>query len=152
MEVRKAKTEEAQAIIDLHVDTVRRINSRDYSTDQIDFWIGKRKVEITEAMIKAKEYYVAVDETGHVFGMGHMKDNNITGLYVSADHQQEGIGSAILGRMEKDAMQNGAVMMEIESTLTAAPFYLRKGYHEIDRRKVGTAKLDVVVMRKGIQS
>ena len=152
MEVRKAKTEEAQAIIDLHVDTVRRINSRDYSTDQIDFWIGKRKVEITEAMIKAKEYYVAVDETGHVFGMGHMKDNNITGLYVSADHQQEGIGSAILGRMEKDAIENGAVMMEIESTLTAAPFYRHKGYHEIGRRKVGKAQLDVIVMRKGIQS
>jgi putative acetyltransferase len=152
MQIRKARIEEAQSVIDLHSDTVRRINSRDYSAKQIDMWLGKRKVEITEAMIAGGEYYVAADEQGRILGAGHMKEKKITGLYVSADHQREGIGSAILGQMEKDALANGAEMMEIDSTLTAAPFYQYKGYDEVNRKRVGKAQLDVVVMRKSLKT
>ena len=43
LEARKAGVKEAQAIIDLHADTVRRINSRDYTPEQIDAWIRKQR-------------------------------------------------------------------------------------------------------------
>lgn len=150
--VRKARIEESQSIIDLHVDTVRRVNSKDYSDDQIALWLGKRQVEITRGMVANGDFYVAVDDRDQLFGLGHMKDNTISGLYVSADHQGEGVGSALLSRMEADAVANGAEGMEIESTITAASFYQQMGYEEIGRKKVGKAGLDVVVMRKGLKS
>lgn len=43
-------------------------------------------------------------------------------------------------------------MMEIDSTLTAAPFYQYKGYDEVNRKRVGKAQLDVVVMRKSLKT
>ena len=47
--------------------------------------------------------------------------------------------------MEADT---GVSEMEIESTLTAAGFYARMGFEEVERKKVGRAALDVVIMRK----
>lgn len=98
--VRKAKVEEAQQIIDLHPDTVRRINAKDYTSEQMEAWLGKRKVEITEGMIRNGDYHVAVDERGRVLGVGSIKGNRLFGLYVSAGHQGQGIGTLLLEAME----------------------------------------------------
>ena len=152
MQIRKAKKEEAKTIIDLHQNTVRKINSRDYSSKQIEMWLGKRKIEITEKMIANREYYVAINAHNDILGTGHMKENKITGLYVSADCQRKGVGSAILVQMEKDALSNGAEKMEIESTLTAASFYQQMRYKIIKSKKIGRAKLDVIIMQKELNN
>lgn len=75
--VRKAKVTEAQAIIDLHADTIRKINSKDYSQAQVEMWIGTRNIEITQSMIENGEYCVCVDHTGKLLGQGHSKENEI---------------------------------------------------------------------------
>ena len=81
-----------------------------------------------------------------------MKECGITGLCVSADNQGQDVGSAILLQMETDAIVDGAKEMAIDSTLTAAPFYRRMGYSEIERKKApGRAQLDVVVMKKALR-
>ena len=77
-EVRKAKETETQAIIDLHADTIRKINSRDYSQAQVEMWIGTRSIEITQSMIENGEYCVCVDHTGNLLGQVHLKKNEIS--------------------------------------------------------------------------
>ena len=61
MQVRKARTKEAQAIIDLQVDTITRINSRDYSEEQIDVWLRYRRVDHMEWLISHGHCYVCLD-------------------------------------------------------------------------------------------
>jgi len=154
-QVRKARIDEAQAITLLHTDTVRRINSRDYSPAQIDAWLGNPRVELTQSMIAAGQYYVCVNKDGKLLGFGNIKGNRLFGLYVCADHQGQGIGSALLNRMEKDAARNGFLEIETESTLTAESFYKGKGYQEVERKRRKIAKgevLDVVVLRKALPS
>jgi len=90
LNVRKARIEEAQAIIDLHQDTVRRIHSKDYSPEQIKAWLGRRRLDLTEAMIRDGQYYVGVDEHETLLGFGNIKGNRLFALYVSADHQDRG--------------------------------------------------------------
>jgi len=151
MNIRKARVGEAQAIIDLHVDTVRRINSQDYTSDQIDAWLGNRKVEITEGMIRDRQYYVCVNADGDLLGVGNIKGNRLFGLYVSADHQGQGIGSALLRQMEDEAVRGGVAEIQTESTLTAEGFYKSRGYQEVEKKTLSIAKcqtLDVVVIRK----
>jgi len=147
-EIRPAVVSEAQAIIDLHSDTVRRVNSADYSPEQIGRWIGKRRVEITESMIQQGQYWVCVDETGKLLGIGHLSEEEITGLYVHADYLREGIGSALLTRLEQELRSRGVLESQVDSTLTAAGFYRKMGYVEIGRKKVGDAMLEVICMRK----
>ncbi|MDD5704528.1 MAG: GNAT family N-acetyltransferase [Kiritimatiellae bacterium] len=149
--VRKAKMEEAQKIMDLHCDTVQRVNSRDYTEEQIKAWLGVRKIEITQGMIRDGQFYVAVDDTDRVLGIGSIKGNVLFGLYVSADHQGEGIGTALLDQMEKDAARVGITQIETESTLTAEGFYKRHRYGEVERKTVTIARgqsLKVVFLKK----
>jgi GNAT superfamily N-acetyltransferase len=151
--VRKAKIEEAQRIIDLHCDTVRRVNSKDYTPEQIGAWLGRRNVEITQGMIRDGQYHVAVDPNGNVLGVGNMKGNRLFGLYVSADHQGQGIGTALLEQMERDAADSGVTAIETESTLTAEGFYKSHGYLDVERKTMPIAKgqsLQVVSIRKEI--
>ena len=153
--VRKARVEEAQAIIDLHVDTVRRVNSKDYSPQQIDAWLGRRRVEVTEAMIRDGQYYVCVDDAGHLVGMGNIKGDELFALYVSADHQREGVGSAILARIEQDALGDGICRIKADSTVTAEGFYRRHGYVAVERKVLKIANrqtLEVVAMTKELKA
>ena len=155
MHVRKARVEEAQAIINLHADTVRRVNSKDYSPQQIDAWLGRRRVEVTEAMIRDGQYYVCVDDAGHLLGMGNIKGNELIALYVSADHQGEGIGSAILRRIEEDALGDGICRIKADSTVTAEGFYRRHGYVTVERKVLKIARgqtLQVVAMTKKLKA
>lgn len=92
---------------------------------------------------------------GEVLGFGNIKGNRLFGLYVSADHQGQGIGSALLKRIEKDAAQNRLSEIEAESTLTAESFYKGKGYQEVERKRRKIARgevLDVVVLKKALPS
>jgi len=150
-EVRKAKVTEAQAIIDLHDDTIRKINSRDYSQAQVEMWIGTRSIEITQSMIESDEYCVCVDHTGKLLGWGHLKENEIFGLYVFADHQSQGIGSAILEYMEKEAREAGIEELHSQSTIIALGFYRKQGYEELDHVRLGKARLYALTIRKRIE-
>jgi len=77
-----------------------------------------------------------------------MVDGHISGMYLSADHHGQGVGSAILERMEKDAQEAGVAEMTADSTLPALGFYKSKGYEEVERRILGRAQLEVVSVRK----
>jgi putative acetyltransferase len=149
MEIRPARTQDTRSIVELHADTVRRVNSRDYSPSQIDGWLGdpERRLARTEAMIREGRYYVA-EEDGRVVGFGHFHDSEITSLYVDAELHGRGIGSALLARLEEEAVRAGAFELEAKSTLTALGFYLASGYEQIERLRVGSVGLDVVRMRK----
>jgi hypothetical protein len=54
--------------------------------------------------------------------------------------------------MESDAAAAGAEAMRIDSTITAEPFYRRMGYDVRERKKIGKALLDVVVMEKRLKA
>jgi N-acetylglutamate synthase-like GNAT family acetyltransferase len=154
LEIHKARMGDVQTIMDLHADTIRRINSKDYTSDQIDAWIGtrERRREMTEEGIQQGRFWVAVDETGHVLGIGALAGDEITGLYVAADHLGKGVGTALLTRMEQEARAAGAAEVRADSTLTAAGFYRRMGYEETGRKQVGKPNLNVVCMRKKLKS
>lgn len=150
-EIRQAVVSEAQAIIALHSDTVRRVNSADYSPEQIGRWIGKRRVEITESMIQQGQYWGCVDEMGKLLGVGNLSEHEIKGLYIHADYLREGIGSALLARMEQELRARGVLESQVDSTLTAAGFYRKMGYVEVGRKQVGDVMLEVICMRKMFQ-
>ena len=139
MKIRKAKIDEARKIIELHEETIRRVNSKDYPQEQIEAWIGKRQIEKTENMIKDGVYFLAL-ENDSIVGIGAIIVDNIIGLYVSADRQNQGIGTAILNAMEQDAKKNGIYELSGDSTITAMPFYQQHGYIIAEMKTVQIAQ------------
>jgi GNAT superfamily N-acetyltransferase len=140
MHVRKARPGEGQAIIALHARTVREINSRDYISEEIDVWLARKSPDKEEARIGAGEVYVCIGDDEALLGYGSRTGDRIAGLYVAPDRQGQGVGSALLEQLERDAIAEGIEVLELNSTLTAAGFYQQHGYETLGKTQWRAAR------------
>ena len=74
-----------------------------------------------------------VDELdGIIRGFAELEDNgHIGAVYVHADYQREGIASALLSEIEKDAVARGATCLSTEASITARPFFEKCGFETV---------------------
>jgi len=74
-----------------------------------------------------------VDELdGIIRGFAELEDNgHIGAVYVHADYQREGIASALLGEIEKEAVARGATCLSTEASITARPFFEKCGFETV---------------------
>ncbi len=128
MRIRRATTDDAEAVFHLHARTVREVCGRDYRPDGIESWLAKQSVERYRERLQQGVVWVAVTDEGEVLGFAARDGGRIKTLYVSADHQGEGIGSALLQWLEDEAAQEGLREVSARSTVTAVGFYCRMGY------------------------
>ena len=134
MIIRRATVDDAEAICDLHVRSIRGLCAGDYTPQQIEAWAGRKQpVLYREAMTDGREtMFVAVGETGHIVGFVAFKASEIYGLYVAPDSVRRGAGSALLATAEAAMRAAGVSEVEFRSTLTAVTFYTRHGYRRGD--------------------
>ena len=90
---------------------------------------------------RATNVVVAVDEAGQVLGFGIMKyhddEAHLLLLAVRVDASRRGIGTALVGWLERSALVAGVGQVYLEARLTngtARAFYARLGYREIQTR------------------
>jgi N-acetylglutamate synthase-like GNAT family acetyltransferase len=60
----------------------------------------------------------------------------LTQANVHADHQSEGIATALLQQLEKDALAQGISSLWTEASITAQPFFAKRGFETIAAREV----------------
>lgn len=127
--IRRFRAQDAVAVSVLHADTIRKINSGDYSADQIEPWAARSSPQFFIDSMSDLVRFIAERE-GRIVGFSDYDPGTgqLTGLYVSSEHQRAGIGQALYDAVENDARRRGFSMLWLESTLTAAPFYERMGY------------------------
>src|SRR3546814_16841474 len=58
-------------------------------------------------------------------------DGHIDMLFVDADHQRRGIASVLLGQVEETAHDQGLTRLHTEASITARPFFERRGFRVI---------------------
>jgi len=145
MLIRRATVEDADALSDLHVRSVRVLCFADYTPQQIEAWAGRKKPELySRAMTEGGEtMFVAVDDQGRIIGFAAFKEAEIYGLYVAPEAVRRGVGSALLDAAEAAMRLNGVTLVQFRSTLTALSFYQRHGYVRGDDAIARMAGVDV---------
>lgn len=140
--IRSFASTDTVAIISLFRDTVQRINSRDYSPEQIDAWAPEDvDADSWRRRLDGKETFVA-EENHKIVGFAELEANGyIDCLYCHADHQHQGIGSELLHHVEARARQAGLSCLEADISVTARPFFERNGFvliraQNVERRGV----------------
>jgi len=130
MQIRRATIDDAAAICDMHVRSIRQLCSADYTAEQIEAWAWRKRPEnYSRAMSEGGEtMFVAVDEHDRVAGFVAFRDGEIYGLYVAPESVRKGIGTALLEVAEAEMRRAGVTVVKFRSTTTALPFYLRHGY------------------------
>jgi putative acetyltransferase len=130
--IRRATSDDAPAIAALYHDTVTKINSRDYAPAQIEAWAGAAPDEEKWRECQTNRTTFVDEHNGTIRGFAELEDNgHIGAVYVDADCQNEGIGSALLDKMEKEAVARGVTCLWTEASITAQPFFAKRGFETV---------------------
>jgi putative acetyltransferase len=137
IDVRRYRSSDLAGLIALFRDTVRRINGRDYSQQQVMAWapddIDARQ---WRHRFDSKEVWVADLDGAPVGFVDVARDGLIDMLYVHADHQGVGIASRLLRTVEASARGRGLLRLFTEASITARPFFEHRGFRVIAPQRV----------------
>ena len=137
IDVRRYRSSDLAGLIALFRDTVRRINGRDYSQQQVLAWapddIDARR---WRHRFDNKEVWVADLDGAPVGFVDVARDGLIDMLYVHADHQGVGIASRLLRTVEASARGRGLLRLFTEASITSRPFFEHRGFRVIAPQRV----------------
>ena len=134
MIVRRLKEQDAQAVSELIVTTMRVSNSRDYPAEILDELVKKQTPVDVLRKASRTHFYVA-EEAGAIVGCGAIgpylekeDESCLFSFFVRPDCQGRGVGRAIMETLERDGFALRAGRIEIPASITGLPFYLKMGY------------------------
>jgi GNAT superfamily N-acetyltransferase len=134
LEVRDAVEADAQQACEVMQRSIRELCVADHGErpDVLALWLANKRPEIFMNWIAqpGNSLMVAIDDT-RVLAVGAVTDSGeITLNYVSPDARFRGVSRALLGALEKRALERGNRQCRLTSTATARRFYLANGYVE----------------------
>lgn len=137
--IRRFQPEDTSPILALFVETVRAVNAAHYSPEQIAAWAPDPSERMDAARwreaLERSHTLVAVDgET--IVGFADLEPSTDDGghldhLYVHKHHQAKGIATALVEAIERVARERGDRRIFTEASLTARPFFARRGYETV---------------------
>ncbi|WP_339315307.1 GNAT family N-acetyltransferase [Paenibacillus sp. FSL R10-2734] len=140
MDIRTYQESDISQIISLFYDTVHSVNKQDYSQEQLDAWAPKEeeklKLNTWGSSLRQNITYVA-EINGCIVGFSDMTvEGHLDRLYVHKDFQGQGVASALVNKLEMKARELGLHEMDTEASITARPFFERRGYQLIEKQSV----------------
>lgn len=127
--IRTAISTDIEELRVLFQDTVLVINRRDYSQAEVEDWAScGADPSKWEGMMKTLYFVVAVDRQQIVGFSSITLQGYLHSMFVHKDFQGRGVASMLLNEIERYAMANGIVRITSEVSLTARPFFEKKGY------------------------
>ena len=141
MTIRRLKDEDAQAVSELIIATIRISNVRDYPAKLMEELAKTQTPEHILQRASWTHFYV-VEESGSIIGCGAIgpywgktDESSLFSIFVHPDHQGKGIGRAIMETLEQDEFALRARRIEIPASITGLPFYRKMGYSFKDGRE-----------------
>ncbi|ATW24815.1 GNAT family N-acetyltransferase [Candidatus Formimonas warabiya] len=129
MVIRRYAKKDYEEIMKLFYETVHYINCRDYSPAQLDAWAPKRENKERWKGSLENNYAIVAEMKGLIVGFGDLTNGGcFDKLFVHKDFQRQGIATAIAEEIEKHAFYAGLQEIHTEASITAQPFFLKRGY------------------------
>ncbi len=127
--IRPYTPDDLDLLIALFNGAVRRVASRDYSPAQIAAWAPETPDRAAWAARLAGRPSLVAEIDGVVAGFSDLEpDGHIDMLFVSADHQGQGVAGALMDHIEAMAREHGLTRLFTESSITARPVFERRGF------------------------
>ena len=151
MEIRKPKIEEAEEISRLLVETIKKVNGKDYTSEQIAAWIKSDTPEKIKEKIadKNRSIFVAI-ENDQIVGYLCLlpKKHLCTSIYVKYSEIGTGVGKSLMQHAEEFFRQQKIKEIKVEASTSAVEFYKKQGFkiikelnHEADEIEIPAVKM-----------
>lgn len=137
MKLRPYDSKDCEEIIKLFQETVHTVNARDYEKVQLNVWATGREELVKWDNSLKENVTIVADENGIIVGFGDMdRQGYLDHLYVHKDHQRKGVAAQILEALENEAVFQDIPGFTTFSSITAKPFFEKKGYKVLYKNKV----------------
>ena len=137
MRVRPYASLDLDALIALFQRSVRIVARRDYTLEQVFSWapqaIGRERWALRLA---ASSTWVATFGERPAGFISLEPEGHLDMLYVDPDFQSRGIASRLLHRLEASAEARGLARLFTEASITARPFFERRGFRVVEAQTV----------------
>ncbi|MBW4563505.1 MAG: GNAT family N-acetyltransferase [Mojavia pulchra JT2-VF2] len=137
MKIRLFHQQDAAQIAQLFHETVREINIRDYSSNQVKAWAPDNIYFRDWAELGSEQFTYVADDDGVIAGFGELElSGHINCFYCHKNYQRMGIGSKIYSAIEAKAYELGINHLYTEASITAKSFFLHMGFQIINEQQV----------------
>ena len=132
-DIRQYRLSDCKEITELFYGTVHRVNSADYTKEQLDVW-APEQADLEKWNRSLLEHYsIVAVEDGKITGFGDIDETGyLDRLYVRVDCQRRGIATAICNRLEEKVSGN----IITHASITARPFFEKRGYRVVKEQQV----------------
>lgn len=152
--IREFKAEDTHSIVRLFHDTVHKVNIRDYSSEQVCAW-APEEADLEQWLERLRGGITfVVEENQAIVGFAQLEPNgHIDSFYTHSEFQNNGYGSKLLFAIEQRARALGLKKVFTESSITAKPFFLKKGFTLLKQQTVVVRGVKMVnfIMEKEIE-
>lgn len=129
--LRAYRSEDLPELLRLFHETVREVCAGEYTREQRDAWAPPPEQLDTGAWDRSLRAHVALvaEAEGRIAGFADLAPPDyLDRLYVGKDFQRRGVASALAEALEKEAFGLGAEAVRVHASLTAKPFFEKRGY------------------------
>jgi putative acetyltransferase len=130
--VREMQPEDARRFLEIHHAAVRGIAAKDYSASVVEAWARPITDQVLERFLanRDRELRLVAELDGEMVGIGAIVVGNseLRACYVAPNAARRGVGSALVTDIERLAREHGLDHLQLESSVTAEPFYSALGY------------------------
>ncbi len=128
---------DTHALVDLFRDTVRRVNSGDYTPEQIAAWAPEH-IDAAAWHTRLQASHTLVAKIGdQVAGFANLEpDGRLDCFYIGADMQRRGVGARLLAAIEEAAHSRNLARLFTEASITARPFFEQHGFSVLRQQEV----------------
>lgn len=151
--VRPYTPADLDAVLAIFFSAVRRVARRDYSEAQVRAWAPDAPDRARWAARRGDRPTWIAEVGGAPAGFTDLEaDGHIDMMFVHADHQGRGVAGALLDEVERAAQAQGLAALHAHVSLTARPFFARRGFAVVrpNRATIRGVDLDNFLMAKAL--
>ncbi len=127
--IRRALLDDLTEMQKLFVETIETVCKKDYLPEQIKVWTSS--IEHTNRWTDKlqKQYFLIAQIENKIVGYSSLQDKDYLDiLYVHKDFQRQGIANVLYTEIEKEAIKRGSKILNSDVSVTAKPFFEKKGF------------------------
>ncbi|MBR1224611.1 MULTISPECIES: GNAT family N-acetyltransferase [unclassified Bradyrhizobium] len=128
---RLATHDDAPRLFEVRRRSILELAPRGMSIANAEAWAAQLNLAGMERKLREQEIWIAEAE-GVVAGWGGIRGDTLESLYTAPEYAGQGVGAALLDRLEGLMRGRGFETVRAEASPNAMGFYLRRGYRVTD--------------------